>query len=156
MYKSRKAAVSSDEMAGIIIFIIALTLLILLSYAVNYFGQSSKQKKVITSIEEINAQYNLNYFLKLQIEPGKNVADLIGEEKNDLSKTKALHDKFFNEIYGTKGLDYAMKIDGETISFVNIPGSVAHVVIQIPLLTKQIADIELSIGQYNPKSRPLQ
>ena len=149
MHKSKKAGLPADQLVGALTFMIFFTLLIVLGFAVLSAGKSNEEKKAEDSLENINAEYNLNYFLRLKLEDGKTISDSVGSAylSNDMSQFRFTSDKFFDDIYGARGLGYDLNIGGKRINSIFFDGSVARAVSQIPLITKDTINVELFAGR---------
>ena len=148
MYKSKRGAAAIEEVTGIVIVLLAAVILIFIFYILNVFNLSSKEEQVKADIEDLNAVYDLNYFLRWQPEDGKDVVDLINEAHatKDYGKLKDFYTTFFDSIYKDKGLLYSMKIGTLDINLVNLAGISGYSKVQVPLFTKEAQDIELFVG----------
>ena len=149
MFKSKRGGVASEEIVGVIVVFFFAIIAIFAFIIADNINQSSKQKQVEASFEDLKADYNLNYFLRLQPENDKTLAEMINEAytKNDYGQIKILFNKFFGDIYNTQGLNYDLVIGGKNLNHVLFTENVADSLAQIPLRTKQSLNVELIVGK---------
>lgn len=152
MHKSKRGGAAVEEVTGAVIVLIAAVLLVFIFYILNIFNFLSREDSIKADIEDVNAVYDLNYFLRMQAEGG-NVADLINEahSTNNYDTFKRVYTNFFDGIYKDKGLLYSMKIGTVTINMVNFAGISGYSKAQIPLHNKESGDIELFVGRGNAR-----
>lgn len=149
MRKSKTGAVAIEELVGILIVTIFVVILLLYFHITNIFNQSQKQKQTEISFEDLNTNYNLNYFLHLPVDDNKIVADLVSEEyiSNEYSQLKTLADEFFSKIYDTRRLSYDITIGEKKINYVKFDEVPSSSVIEIPITTKQSLKVKLDVGK---------
>lgn len=148
MLKIKKGGLAVEELPGILFVMFVAVIVIFAFYIIIAFNQSHKQKQVEASFGNLNANYNLNYFLRLQLEDNKNIIDLISDAylKKEYEQLKTLSSNFFGDIYYTKSLRYDILIDGKSMnseSFIIEASST----IPIPIITKESQKVELVVGK---------
>ena len=148
IYNSKKAGLDAEELPGILTVMVLFVILVLVFYVINFFDQLQKQKQVEISFKELNANFNLNYFLLFQLEGDTTIADLISQAylNNNYEQLKTLFNKFFGEIYDKQGLSYDLIIDGINMNSVNFVGKVTESSIQVPIINKRAITVKLLIG----------
>lgn len=149
MCRHKKGALAIEEMTGVLIVMFVAVISIVTFYLYFTISESHRQNQVEVAIDDISANHNLNYFLRLQIEDPKITSDLINEAylNNDYIKLKSLSDKFFNEIYDKQGLGYSMTLGKKAVTSANFAEILANSRTQIPLINGEALNVELSIGQ---------
>ena len=156
MLKSKNAAIDIEGLGGTLIIMVVGAIVILLFFLYISFEQSQKGKDAEISFENLNVDYNLNYFLRLETDEGKSIIDLIRESNTnkDYTKLKSLSDQFFNDIYDPLGLSYDLVINGKSISSVIFGEYVVSSSAKIPTANKQVLDIDLIVGKPTPIITP--
>ena len=149
MYRHKKGALAIEEVIGVLIVMFVAVIVVFAFYIYNSISESHRQKQVGIAIDDLSADYNLNYFLRLQTEDNKITSDLINEAyiNNDYSKLKYLSDNFFNEIYDKQGFGYSITIGKKNITSANLAEVLTSSRVQIPLINGETLNVELSVGQ---------
>ena len=149
MYRHKKGALAIEEVTGVLIVMFVAVIVVFAFYIYNSISESHRQKQIVAAIDDLSADYNLNYFLRLQTEDNKIISDLINDAyiNNDYSKLKSLSDIFFNEIYDKQGFGYSVTIGKKTITSTNLAEILTSSRAQIPLINGETLNVELSIGQ---------
>lgn len=139
---------NTEDLVGVLIVMLAGAILIFSFTIFNVLNQSKKEKQVDVLIEGLNADYNFNYFLRSQAEDNKIIADLINEAylSNEYGKLKALSYEYFKYI-GLSGLSYDIFIGEIGLNSIDLTGILMSSTSYIPLISKEIIKVELSIGE---------
>lgn len=133
--KSKKGGIASEEMVGVVsVLFIALIVGVAL-FTINLLQGLEKQQQVEASVEEIRANHNLFYFVKL------NYGIL---SKKDSVQLRAAANNFFGSIYS--GASYDVIVGRTALNSVSFAQKIAEATIYIPLITKEALEIELIVG----------
>ena len=148
MFKSKKSALNTEDLAGIVIIMFIAGILIFSFTIFNVLSQTKKEKQIEVSLEDLNTNYNFDYFLRSQVEGGKIIADLINEAylSNEYAKLKALSDEYFKYI-GFSGLSYDIYIGKNSLNSIDLAGILIGSTSQLPLISKEVIEVELAIGE---------
>ncbi len=156
MHKSTKGGIAIEELTGVLVVLFVAVILIFAFYIMNIFNQIEKQKLVESSTQNIDIDYNLNYFLRMPIENNQIIADVADQTfiNNNYDEFIILESDYFGDIYETQGLNYYITIEGKPINSLEFVDIVENSQVQIPSMTKQVLDIELVTGKQSLIIRP--
>ncbi len=149
MHRSKKAMLEAEELPGIITLIIIAFISLFIFHSCNSFDQQKKQGQIEASLDQLNVNSNLDYFLRFQVDGDKTIADIISQSYtgNDYQQLKIIFNKYFADIYDSKGISYDLMIGRVTLNSINFIGEVKEASIELPLLNKDTVTITLLVGK---------
>ena len=149
MHNSKKGGIASEEVAGLLIVMFVAAIVFSALYIIDSLKQKQKQQQVETNLEEVNANNNLVYFLRYQVQGDNLVADLINDAYliNNYQQLESIPKNFFGNLYGPRSLSYDVIINGKSMNSVVFLGKPIESNAEIPLFGQGSLKIELYIGQ---------
>lgn len=149
MTRLKKGSLAADQLLGLVVFMLGSSVFMFIFYIFLNLGSIEKQNQIEVSLEDLNSAHNLNYFLSFELGNERIASDLLSEAyiSNNYEELIPITNDYFGRHYSSQGLSYSIMLNGKPLGSLDFIEIVANPKAQIPIMNKEILNIELQVGK---------